>query len=89
MTKVILHTPCVKCGGEFGVITEGTHRKLSCNSCKAYIKFVGKYDVFESADDIDTGVYNGEQGSLLDEINFKLDLILDHLDIRVKSDVKN
>jgi len=82
MNKVILHEPCQRCGGEFGSIdTSGLHNKLTCYSCKKYIKFVRKYDVYESADDI-----VDDQKITLEEINFKLDLILDHLNIRVKSE---
>jgi hypothetical protein len=80
MGKVILHEPCGRCGSEFGFIeTTELHRKLSCYSCKKYIKFVGKNDIYESADDI---VDN--PSITLEEINFKLDLILDNLNIRVK-----
>ncbi len=81
MEKVILHEPCGRCGSEFGFIeTTELHRKLSCYSCKKYIKFIGKNEKYESAEDIED-----IPGITLEEVNFKLDLILDHLGIRVKS----
>jgi len=84
-TLVFLPEPCFHCGSGRGVIeTTDMHKKLSCNRCDAYIKFVGKkdnlVDVEEWVDDDVNG--NNQLDNQLEEINFKLDLLLDHLGVR-------
>lgn len=85
---VRLNEPCPNCGvkdtGE--IVISGPSFKLSCNTCMKYIKFVGKKDTFQyisvdvEEDDI---IVNKD---MLNEINFKLDLILDHLGIRINNE---
>ena len=54
----------------------GPHRRLSCNDCGRFQKFVGKREAgnYSSTDDSDHKVTN-------DELNFKLDLIIAYLGI--------
>jgi len=52
------------------------HNRLDCTECGKYIKFIGKQELFEYTNDEPPEVNGG-----LDEINFKLDLILDNLGI--------
>ncbi len=73
--KVYLKEPCT-CGSKFGKFeTTHVHQKLLCAECDKYIKFVGKNDHFRRVTD-------EPDMDLLQEINFKLDLLLDHLEIR-------
>jgi len=75
--SVFLPEPCVKCGSGKGVVQiTDTHKKLSCDRCGSYVKFIGKKDFLIDADNAD------DETIFLDEINFKLDLILDHLGIK-------
>jgi len=73
--QVLLHNNC-ECGSDTGIITKsGDHKKLSCALCGKYIKFVGKSEVYKIVNNVESNL------NLLKEINFKLDLILDHLNI--------
>jgi len=81
MKYVRLNKNCKKCGSNNGILNKnGPHTKLSCNHCGSYIKFVSKNEYNKLIED--NGMEdNGMEGNDIDEINFKLDLILDHLGI--------
>lgn len=77
MERVILSEKCNKCGSTSGRIDQsGPHRKLSCFDCGNYIKMIGKAEVFipEHTDE--------DIKEIVKEINFKLDVIIDHLGIK-------
>ena len=78
---VKLNKECQHCGKfEYGVIAaSGPHMRLNCNECGKFIKFVKKTEIYEY---IDEPKEPEEDPDILKEINFKLDLILDHLGIR-------
>ena len=54
------------------------HNRLDCTECGKYIKFIGQNDL-----DALLKIENTDEPAMvtLDEINFKLDLIIDHLGI--------
>ena len=82
---VKLNEPCPHCNvKDNGEVTiSGPNFKLTCTTCMKYIKFVGKKDTFKylsvDVEDDDKVVSN----ALLEEVNFKLDLLLDYFEIRV------
>jgi uncharacterized Zn finger protein len=69
--------PCKKCGSYKGSLVKiSIHNKLSCAECGAFIKFVSAKETIE----LET-VKNASNEVTLEEVNFKLDLILSHLGI--------
>lgn len=74
-----LDIPCQRCGSTAGeILPAGLHKKLSCWNCGYYIKMISKKEI-ENIQPVE----HEKDNSVLDEINFKLDLILSHLDIKV------
>jgi hypothetical protein len=81
---------CKYCASEKGkIIQAGPHRKLICGACNKYLKFVGEAE-FQNIvrlnqypsnmhDDL---IENTGFDQAMGEINFKLDLIIDHLNIK-------
>lgn len=70
------------CGSKYGNIEQGsTHKKLTCAECLRFIKFVGKHEHYRQV------IEEEKEAEALEdtfkEINFKLDLILDHLGIKI------
>ena len=64
------------------------HNRLDCTECGKYIKFIGKKELREllisvsAYDDLPDPAYDDLPDVSLSEINFKLDLIIDHLGIK-------
>jgi DNA transposition AAA+ family ATPase len=83
MKKIIdLDEACKKCGHYKGIINKnGPHIKLSCDYCGSYIKFISKNEYNALIIDNEEQK-NQTDDDIMNEINFKLDLILDHLGIR-------
>jgi len=86
-----MHLQCKYCvwQGQPNLTRSGDHIKASCPECKKYIRFVardnldhGDMAMIEAFDREyeEKGITGGEP--TLEEINFKLDLILSHLNIR-------
>lgn len=86
---------CKYCGSEKGkVFQAGPHRKLVCGACGKYLRFLNKasFSFLVQSDVTAAKVQSRLEEPLdepldvdrmsLDEINFKLDLILDHLNIK-------
>ena len=71
---------CFKCEKEVtvNVIKAGPHNKLVCSECKAYIKFISNDELESCLSMMDFK----SNSTLIDEIVFKLDLIIDHLGIK-------
>lgn len=74
-----LKTLCSVCGSFYGVVYENNvHKELRCKGCNRHIKMLSKDEAWNIVEVIEI-----EDKDDLAEINFKLDLIIDHLGIRV------
>lgn len=83
MLKVLY--PCKICTNDVANVNKsGPHNKLICSKCGAYIKFIGQLELdnLDDVSEIDTSIdINNTNIINLNEINFKLDLVLNHLKI--------
>lgn len=78
MNRYHLNEECT-CGSTIGYVEQsGPHNKLYCEKCKRYIKFISQKEL-NKLSPVAGGV---PEQITLEEINFKLDLILDHLGIK-------
>lgn len=77
---VNLKEPCGQCGSQdTGEITQqGTQYKLTCCQCFKYIKWVKKTETFQYVIPLEDEFTPAN----IAYINFKLDLIIDHLGIK-------
>lgn len=85
---VFLNGVCHKCGDMVGRLTkkdDSTNTKLSCYKCGAYIKFVGKNEVFKDVDG--PKEQNPLDISDLGTIAFQLDVMM-HTIAELQNDVK-
>lgn len=85
---VKLNTICPHCGNpDTGTISKaGPNFKLTCDVCMRYIKFVGKTETFRYTSVEEASLDKNAYNDLLQEINFKLDLLMDRFDIRTKDE---
>ena len=68
---------CGYCGGTNIVLQEvGPHSKAVCADCGKFVKFVKKTQAAAIKSLDKTNLYDSKK---LDEINFKLDIILDYI----------
>lgn len=83
MKSIELSEVCKKCGFAYGIILEnGPHLELVCHGCNSHIQFVPKKELEKNNWEI--YVANPERQPSLREIDFKLDLILDRLEVVCK-----
>ena len=83
MRRVIMDRACKYCKSINGQIEfKEPHNKLSCGECGKYIKFISDSDAafLEWVDK--ESAPKQQNNSTIQEINFKLDLVLDHLGIK-------
>jgi len=92
---------CKYCGNSQGKVElSGPHYKLSCANCGKYLQFLSK-EHFDSIQAYSAPVHPEDDTSftecdespdaerrMLEGINFKLDLIIDHFDIKTKGEQK-
>jgi hypothetical protein len=74
---------CASCRSTLGSISHHNQPerwKLICNNCGAYKKFLSKKEVHELC--FAEAQQENEFNLAMKEINFKLDLIIDHLNIK-------
>ena len=72
---------CKYCASERGkIIQAGPHRKLICASCGKYLKFIGAAEFARLTSQAVDESPSADEDRLA-RIEFKLDLILDHLNI--------
>lgn len=77
---------CKKCENKTGrVVQSSTHKKLICNKCDSYIKFLTEKEMEQIIPIINEDIDNSSNDFSLEYLHFKIDLILDHLNIRFPS----
>ena len=74
---------CDSCGSNIGKVEKsGPHNKLVCRDCGAYIKMVSQKELDQSIKLKD----NKSIEEKLDEINFKLDVLLEYTGAMTKNE---
>jgi len=77
-----IYWDCPHCESfEADVVLSGPHYKLLCAKCRRFLKFISK-STLENC----TKVADRTEEITLETINFKLDLIIDHLGINKEED---
>jgi len=80
MNKLIVEKECPHCGWSKAVIEQsGPHYKASCEDCGKFIKFISKEEFVHYMGKV---VDSQNKEVTLEEINFKLDLLLTHFNIK-------
>ena len=76
---------CKYCSSNTGKIeVSGPHKKLLCGTCGKYLKFINQadYAFLLQYEEMQPKILDVDYHQRLDEINFKLDLIIDHFNIK-------
>ena len=78
-------TICKTCKNKIGrVVQSNTHKKLICNNCNSYIKFLTEKEMEQIIPIMNVEADDSNDFSL-EHLHFKMDIILDHLQLRVPS----